>query len=63
MNTDVIKNDPELYNNYKANIARAMKDAYVQFRRMNKTQHVNYKNMDNIANTAADNFLKKLIEQ
>ena len=51
--TKAIKDDPELYYAYQANIAMAFKDEY-------NRNHKKYKNKEDvhkIANTAAKNFL------
>jgi hypothetical protein len=53
--TNEIKNDAELKESYKANIAMAFKDEYAR-RRLEKN-YVNSTDVHEIANKAAENFL------
>ena len=56
--TDAIKNDSELYYGYQANIAMAFKD---EFYRSTK-RYKNIKDIHEIANIAAQNFLNLWIK-
>jgi len=52
---DKIKNDPELRESFKANIAMAFKDEYHRKKKIRKS--LNRGDIHEIANVAADNFL------
>jgi len=51
--TDAIRNDDELYYGYQANIAMAFKDEFYR----NTKNYKNMKDIHEIANIAAKNFL------
>jgi hypothetical protein len=53
--TNEIKNDNELKEGYKANIAMAFKDEYA--RRRKEKSNINYSDIHEIANKAAENFI------
>lgn len=56
--TKAIKNDPELKETYKANIAMAFKDEYQRYKK--EKRYLNNNDIHEMANQAADNFLTLL---
>lgn len=56
-----IKNDPELFDVWKANIAMAFKDEYSRHKKANGRQ-MSVESVHGIANRAAENFLNLLIK-
>lgn len=55
-----VKDDPELFYAYQANIAMAIKDEFA--RRKKKKKSISYADMHEIANTGAKNFLHSIIK-
>lgn len=56
-----IKEDPDLFDVWKANIAMAFKDEYSRHKKANGRQ-LSYESVHDISNRAAENFLKLLIK-
>jgi len=54
--TEAIKKDESFKESYKANIAMAFKDEYARKRK--EKSNINYSDIHEIANNAADNFLE-----
>ena len=54
--TEAIKKDEGLRESYKANIAMAFKDEYARKRK--EKNNINYSDIHEIANNAADDFLE-----
>lgn len=55
-----IKEDPDLFRGWKDNIAMAIKDEFERYKQANGRRHISYKDMHNIANRGAENFLNLL---
>lgn len=58
----VIKNDPEVFDGWKANIAMAVKNEFSRYRKDIEKRSISYSDMHIIANRAAEEFLKLLIK-
>lgn len=56
-----IKNDPDIYRGYQANIAMAFKDAFHNHMKLSKSKYPNKTDIHAISNNAAINFLNLLI--
>lgn len=56
--TDAIKQDAALYIAYQANIAMAFVDAVARFRSQTNKRFLNRRELHQVANEAADNFLQ-----
>lgn len=57
-----IKDDPELFDGWKANIAMSVKDEFSRYRKDIGKRVISYSDMHLIANRAAEEFLKLLIK-
>lgn len=58
-----LREDEELLYAYQANIAMAFLDEYRNYKKKHNKKVLNYKEMHTIANTAAENFLDRLIKE
>lgn len=57
-----LREDPELYRAYQANIAMAFKDEYYNYKKTSRAKYLNRRDMHAVANNAAINFLNLLIK-
>jgi hypothetical protein len=58
----MLKEDPEVFEGWKANIAMAIKDEFSRYRKKHDKRTLSYQDIHLIANKAADDFLKLLIK-
>jgi len=56
-----LKEDPDFYRAYQANIAMQFKDEYSRKRKLKNYEYLNNDDIHEIANTAARSFLNLLI--
>jgi len=58
----VLKEDPDMYYAYQANIAMNFQDMAYHYKRGTGKKYLNRKDLHSISNSAAKNFLDHLIE-